>query len=59
MPQAGAVPGPDAQTATAYQGVDDGVNHILSPHGIDPSQQDNAYGGAYPPPGPNEGPDGY
>ncbi|KAL9632993.1 MAG: hypothetical protein Q9164_004965 [Protoblastenia rupestris] len=43
------------QSATAYQGQDSGVDHILSPHGLDPSQQDGSYGGVYPPGAANNG----
>lgn len=49
----GAAPGSSA--SAAYGGGDDSVNHIISPHGIDPSQPDAAYGGVYPPGNTNNG----
>jgi len=39
----------DPSTSAAYQGQDQAVNNILSPHGLDPSQQQpDPYGGVYP-----------
>ncbi|KAL9097366.1 MAG: hypothetical protein Q9163_006351 [Psora crenata] len=48
--------GQNPQSATAYQGPDGGVDHILSPHGLDPSQEEGAYGTVYPPGATNNGP---
>ena len=39
----------DPSSSTAYQGQEEGVNNILSPHGPDPSQQLSGYGNVYPP----------
>lgn len=47
---ASAGAGTDPSTSTTYQGQEEGVNSILSPHGLDPSQQQGVpYGAVYPP----------
>jgi hypothetical protein len=52
---ASAGAGTDPSTATNYQGQEEGVNNILSPH-LDPSQQQGvAYGAVYPPTSTNNG----
>ncbi len=45
----------DPSSATTYQGQEEGVNNILSPHGPDPSQQLSGYGNVYPPSSSNNG----
>lgn len=45
----------DPSSSTAYQGQEEGVNNILSPHGPDPSQQLSGYGNVYPPSSSNNG----
>ena len=40
---------------TGFQGQESGVDQILSPHGLDPSQQETGYGGVYPPGTTNNG----
>ena len=45
----------DPPSSTAYQGQEEGVNNILSPHGPDPSQQLSGYGNVYPPSSSNNG----
>ncbi|KAK4698108.1 nuclear transcription Y subunit beta, partial [Lecanoromycetidae sp. Uapishka_2] len=53
---ASAGAGTDPSTSTAYQGQEEGVNNILSPHGLDPSQQQGVpYGAVYPPAATNNG----
>lgn len=47
----------DPSSSTAYQGQEEGVNNILSPHGPDPSQQLSGYGNVYPPSSSNNGVD--
>jgi len=48
--------GIDPSTSTTYQGQEEGVNSILSPHGLDPSQQQGVpYGAVYPPAATNNG----
>ena len=44
-----------ATTSTAPQGFHAHEDQILSPQGLDPSQQDAAYGGVYPPGTTNNG----
>ena len=45
----------DPSSSTTYQGQEEGVNNILSPHGPDPSQQLSGYGNVYPPSSSNNG----
>ncbi|KAL9077703.1 MAG: hypothetical protein Q9161_000075 [Pseudevernia consocians] len=45
----------DPSSSTTYQGQEEGVNNILSPHGPDPSQQLSGYGTVYPPSSSNNG----
>lgn len=42
--------GPNASSSsTAYHAQSEGVNNILSPHGLEPSEQDSSpYGNVYP-----------
>ncbi|KAL2059297.1 hypothetical protein ABVK25_000589 [Lepraria finkii] len=47
--------GTDPSTTTTYQGQEEGVNNILSPHGLDPSQPQAGYGAVYPPAATNNG----
>ncbi|KAK3178922.1 hypothetical protein OEA41_001059 [Lepraria neglecta] len=47
--------GTDPSTTTTYQGQEEGVNSILSPHGLDPSQPQAGYGAVYPPAANNNG----
>ena len=50
-----AVGGSEPTAVTGYQGQEEGVNSILSPHGLDPSQQQGGAYAAYPPSATNNG----
>ena len=48
--------GTDPSASTTYQGQEEGVNNILNPHGLDPSQpQAGPFGSVYPPASTNNG----
>ena len=57
QPVAGSVGAADATASSAYQGQESAVNNMLSPHGLDPSQQQpDPYGAAvYQPATTNNG----